>query len=184
MAYRLVDDELPRLIGARLGMPADVVDTIENRSPGFGERLLAGMAGAVPEMSAPAPLPGNDLVMEYRREAERLIREAALAGDAVILGRLGGAVLGARPELVRVFIYAPLAWRIANVRASLQCDEAAARSEIGRIDEARRRFAREHYRMSWGDPHNYELAVDTARFGVDGAAAVIAGAVRATQAAT
>jgi cytidylate kinase len=184
LAYRLVDEELPHLIGARLGTTAEVVDTLENRSPGFGERLLAGLSGAVPEISAPAPIPVGDLATDYRREAERLIREAALEGDAVIVGRLASAVLGARPDVLRVFVYAPLAWRIANVRESLGYSEPAARSEIGRIDEARRRFAREHYRMSWGDPHSYDLAVDTARYGVEGAAAVVACAVRAAQAAT
>jgi cytidylate kinase len=162
-------------------MAPDQIETIENRSPGFGERLLAGLASAVPEAAAPAAPPAGDIGSAYRREAERLIREAAAAGNVVILGRLGSAILGSRDDLVRVFVYAPLPWRIANVRRSLDCEEARARSEIARIDEARRTFAREHYQMSWGDLRNYDLAVDTARFGVGGAARVIAFAVRASQ---
>ncbi len=178
LGYRLVDDELPRHIGVRLGMPAEMVETIENRAPGFGERLLAGLAGASPETAAPARIAADDLVGAYKREAERLIHAAASAGDVVILGRLGSAVLGARSDLVRCFVYAPLAWRIANVSASFGCSEAIARGEIARIDDARRTFAREHYRLAWGDLRNYDLAVDSARYGVEGAARVIACAVR------
>jgi cytidylate kinase len=179
LTYRLVDEELPRLIAARLGMPSDFVETFENRAPGFAERVLAGMSGAVPEVAAPA----DDLTGAYRREVEELVRAAADAGDAVVLGRMGSAILAERRDLVRVFVYAPLAWRIVNVSTSLGCSAAVARAEISRIDEARRAFAREHYRMAWGELRNYDLALDTARYGVDGTARVIAGAVRAAQAA-
>jgi cytidylate kinase len=181
LTYRLVDEELPRLIAARLGMPAEVVESVENRAPGFGERLLAGLSGAVPELAQAAILPAEDLTAAYRREVERIVREAAAGGDAIILGRLANAILGPRPDLVRVFVYAPLPWRIAYVSASFGCDANAARSEIARIDEARRTYARERYNMAWADLRNYDLAVDTARFGVDGAAHVIACAVRSAQ---
>jgi cytidylate kinase len=183
LSYRLVDEELPLLIAARLGTSAHVVENMENRRPGFGERLLAGLSAAVPETAQPAAPATEDLAGAYRREVERIMHEAAAGGDAIILGRLGNAILGARRDLVRVFVYAPLAWRIAYVRASFGCDENVARSEIARIDEARRAYARERYRMVWGDLRNYDLAVDTARYGIDGAAQVIAAAVRAAQAA-
>jgi cytidylate kinase len=162
-------------------MPAEAVESMENRAPRFGERLLAGLSGAVPEVAQPAAPPAQDLVRAYRREAERLILAAAAAGDVVILGRLGNAILGARPDTVRVFLHAPAAWRIANVSASLGCGAQQARSEIARIDEARRAFAREQYRTAWGELHNYDLTVDTARYGVDGAARVIATAVEAAR---
>jgi cytidylate kinase len=179
LGYRLVDEELPRLIAARLGTSTDVVESLSDRAAGFGERLLAGFAGAVPEVTAPAEPPHEDLTEAYRREAERLIAAAADAGNVVILGRLGSVILGARRDLVRVFVYAPLAWRVRNVSTSLGCDAAKARTEINRIDDARRTLAREQYRMAWGDIRNYDLAVNTARYGVDGAAAVIAAAVQA-----
>lgn len=164
-------------------MPAEYVETFENRAPGFGERLLAGLSGAVPEVAAPAAEPTEDLVAAYRREVEGLVRAAAADGQTIVLGRMGSAILGAREDLVRVFVYAPLPWRIATVSASLGCNVTVARAEVARIDEARRTFAREHYRMAWGDLRNYDLGVNTAHYGVDGAAAVIASAVRAAQSA-
>jgi cytidylate kinase len=162
-------------------MPADVVESLQNRAPGFGERLLTSLLGAIPEVAQPAATGHDDLHRVYRREVERLMHEAAAGGTVIILGYFGNAILAGQPDLLRVFIYAPLVWRIANVRASLGCDAVRARSEIARIDEARRTFAREVYRMAWGEMRNYDLAVDTARYGVDGAAQVIAAAVQAAQ---
>lgn len=170
-------------MAARLDMSVDVVASLENRAPRFVERVLAGLSGALPEIAQPAPLPTEDLVAAYRRQIESLLFDAAAEGNVVIVGRLGNAVLGARRDIVRVFLYAPLAWRIAYVQSSLDCDAHMARAEIARIDDARRTYAREQYRMTWGDLGQYDLAVDTARYGIAGAAAVIAAAVRAAHSA-
>jgi cytidylate kinase len=161
-----------------LGTSSEIVESMENRSPGFGERVLAKLSAALPEVNGPAPAPSADLVLAYRREIEGLVRQAAAGGDAVILGRFGNAILAGRRDLLRVFIHAPLAWRIAKVSAALDCPHSGARTEIARVDEASRTYAREHYRMAWGELHNYDLTVDTSRYGIEGAADVIAAAVR------
>ena len=107
------------------------------------------------------------------------MREEAAPGDAVIVGRMASVVLRGRPDLVRVFLRAPLEWRAAHVAESLGIDVAAARAEIARIDEARKAYAREGYRVTWGDPRVFDLVLDTSRFGVEGSAQVIVDAVRA-----
>ncbi len=177
LGYRLVDEQLPVVAAAWLGTSPEVVETVSERPRGFGERVLQQLGGGVPEAAQP---PASDPVpAETRQAIEAAVREEATAGDAVIVGRMAGAVLGKRADVVRVFVHAPLAWRIAHVVESLGVDEAAARAEIARIDDARRTYAREGYRVGWGDPAHYDLVVDTSRFGVDGAAAVIVAAVRA-----
>lgn len=177
LGYRLVDEQLPVVAASRLGTSAEVVETVAERPRGFGERVLEQLGGGVPETAQP---PANDPVPAETREAiEDAVREEAAEGDAVIVGRMGSAILAGRADLLRVFVHAPLAWRVAHVVESLHVSEAAARAEIARIDEARRTYAREGYRAQWGDPRNYDLVVDTSRFGVDGSASVIACAVRA-----
>jgi len=177
LGYRLVDEELPVVAAAWLGTSPEVVETVSERPLGFGERVLQQLGGGVPEAAQP---PASDPIpAETRQAIEAAVREEATAGDAVIVGRMAGAILGKRPDVVRVFAHAPLAWRVAHVVESLGVDEAAARTEIARIDDARRTYAREGYRVAWGDPAHYDLIVDTSRFGVDGAAALIVAAVRA-----
>jgi cytidylate kinase len=167
------------VVATRLGTSPEVVESVGDRPRGFGERVMEQLGGGVPETAQPAASRDDDLIAERKRGIERAVREAADVGDVVIVGRMAGAILAARADVVRVFITAPPAWRIAHVAESLAVSEAEAKAEVGRIDEARREYAREHYRVAWGDVRNYHLVVDTARFGVDGAGDVIAAAVRA-----
>jgi cytidylate kinase len=177
LGYRLVDEQLPVVAASRLGTSADVVQTVSERPRGFGERVLEQLGGGVPEAAQP---PSEDpFPAEMRQAIEEAVREEAEGGDVVIVGRMASVILAGRQDLLRVFIHAPLAWRIAHVVDSLRVSEAEARAEIARIDEARRTYAREGYRVTWGDPRNYDLVVDSSRFGVDGSAAVIEAGVHA-----
>jgi cytidylate kinase len=180
LGYRLVHDALPVVVAARLGMPADVVESVADRPPSFGERVLAQLGGAVPETAQPGARTDCDIAIETRRAIEDAVRDAVEGGDVIVLGRMASAILAGRADLVRVFLQAPLGWRVTNVAASLGVSEGAARAEIARIDEARRTYAREGYRVTWGDPRNYDLVVDVSRFGIEGAAELIVAAVRAT----
>jgi cytidylate kinase len=177
LGYRLVDEQLPVVAAWRLGTSADVVETVSERPRRYGERVLDQLGGGVPEAAQPPDT--DDFPVETRHAIEAAVREEAAAGDAVIVGRAAGAILAGRRDVVRVYLYAPLAWRAARVAQSLAIDEAAARAEIARIDEARRIYAREGYRITSGEAKNYDLVIDTSRFGVDGAADIVVAAVRA-----
>lgn len=161
-------------------MSSDVVETAQDRPRPFGVRVLEQLGGGMPESAQPAAST-DDLVAETRRATEEAIREAAVSGNAVFVGRMAGTTLADRRDLVRVFLHAPLAWRAAQVAIELGMDEATARTEIARIDEARRTYAKEQYRVSWGDPRNYDLVLDTSRFGVEGSGGVIVAAVHAAE---
>jgi cytidylate kinase len=180
LGYRLVHDELPVVVAARLGMPADVVESVADRPPSFGERVLVQLGGALPETAQPAAPTDTDIATETRRAIEDAVRAVVAGGDVIVLGRMASAILAGSPDVVRVFLHAPLGWRVANVARSLEVSDAVARAEIARIDEARRTYAREGYRVTWGDPRNYDLVVDVSRFGIEGTAELIVAAVRAT----
>ncbi len=179
LGYRLVNEELPVVVAARLGTSAEIVETVSERPRPFSERVLAQLGGGVPETAQPSTSTDHDLLSATRHQIEEIVREIAMEGDAVINGRMAGTILRDWPNVLRVFLHAPLPWRIARVMESLHCDEPAARAEIARIDEARRTYAKEQYRVNWGEARNYDLVLDTARFGVSGAADVIVAAVRA-----
>jgi cytidylate kinase len=178
LGYRLLDEDLPVVVAARLGTSPEVVEGIEYRQVGFGTRLLRSFSAAVPEAFQPSA-EVEDLTAVTQREIEQLIREAADAGDVIVVGRLGNVVLRGRPDVLRVFLTAPPAWRIAQIVASLGVSESSARAEVARVDSRRRSYAREQYDFDWGDPHYYDLVIDVSRFGVDGSIALIDAARRA-----
>jgi cytidylate kinase len=179
LGYRLVDDDLPRVVAARLGTSAASVAAIEERESDWGARILRSLGAGVPETAVP---PGaNDLDLVARRELERAIREAAEAGNAIVIGRAAGAILRERRDLVRAFVTASLAWRVARIAASFGVDEKTARDEIARVDGARRTYGRERYGIAWGDAAAYDVTVDSERLGVAGCVETIAAALRAAE---
>ncbi|MBC5811704.1 MAG: cytidylate kinase family protein, partial [Candidatus Eremiobacteraeota bacterium] len=86
--------------------------------------------------------------------------------------------LAGMPGLVRVFLTASVAWRTERLMESFHFTRERAAAELVRTDAARRRVAKDHYKMTWGDPRNYDLILDTERFGVEGTVSIVVAAVR------
>jgi cytidylate kinase len=179
LGYELLTDELPRRVAERLGVAPEAVAQRTDANPPladrFLERLGAGTSEMLPAPAAPAIDEFDDVV---RREIERTIRERAEAGNVVILGRNASIVLGARPDLVRVFLVAARDWRVAQIMRLFGQNRAEAGVNVDRIDVERRKFTSRRYKATWGDPHNYDLVIDTSRFGIEGAVETIVAAVR------
>jgi cytidylate kinase len=168
----VIDQELPVLVATRLGIAPGAAEQVVAEPKPLVERILEGLAISSPEGGTP-----DDIDEDVSRGVETAIREAA-AVDCVILGRAAGIVLAGRPDLFRVFVHAPLAWRAQRIGELLRCDERTARSEIARVDRARAAYLRERYKVDWTDATRYELAIDTSVLGIEGTAQVIAGLVR------
>ncbi len=174
----LVHDDLPAVVATRLGISREAAEAVGSGPPRFAERLLRGLAASTPEASHACP-PPDEIDDAYVREIERAVRERAAAGACVILGRAAGSILAGRPDLVTVYLHAPLAWRIARVMDSLGCGEREARREIERVDAARAAYTRERYGIAWRDAAQYTLAADVAACGIEGTADLIVRAARA-----
>lgn len=179
LGYELLTDDLPKTVAARLGTSPEEVASRANAEATFGERMLASLDLGTPETVGDVRRAGGDFDESVRREIERTIRERATRGSVVILGRYAGAVLGARPDVLRVFLVAARDWRIARLVDAFGWTPENARSAVERIDAARKKLAKDRYDLRWGDPHAYDLVIDVSRLTVDGASALIATAARA-----
>lgn len=179
LGYRYVADELPIAVAARLRLSPEAIRRVEDTPRPLGERILRGLAAAHPEVVPADEV--QDIDTAYVSEIERAVREAAGGGDCVILGRIAGMILRDRPDLVRIFLRAPLAWRIEQVVATLHIDARTARAEIERVDAARRQYARDRYRIDWNDAIHYDAVFDVSRFGGAGTVELLVAAVRAAE---
>jgi cytidylate kinase len=182
LGYELLLDDLPRTVAARLGTSAaEVAERAASEAP-LVERILARLgAGTAEVISMNEPRLPGDFDESVRREIERTIRDRAAAGNVVILGRNAGAMLGPRPDLVRVFLTGEREWRLARIMESFGNSRAAALADLERIDAGRRKIARERYKVGWGEARFYDLLLDASRFGVDGSVELVVTAVRAAE---
>jgi cytidylate kinase len=175
LGYEYVDEQLPVVVAKRLRTSPQAVELAEDVGKSMSERMLRALESGTPEIRLQTPTFDEELL----REVQEAVREFASHGNAVIVGRGANAILGRRPDTLRVFMYAPRDWRLRHIMEGHGVDERTASAEIDRIDRARGEYMRAYYGVDWGDPQNYDLGIDTSTFGEERSAAIIVQAVRA-----
>ena len=97
------------------------------------------------------------------------IRSLAEKGDAVFVGRCADYVLRGRDDVLRVFIMGDTDRRVRK-----------AKKLIRQVDKDRASFYRYYTDQIWGEAGNYDLCIDSARVGVEGAVRVIISCLKAS----
>jgi cytidylate kinase len=176
LGYEYVDEQLPVVVAKRLQTSPSAVESAENTGKSMSERMLQALESGTPELRGQS---GATFDEECLREVQETVREYAAHGNAVIIGRGANAILGRRPDVLRVFMYAPRDWRVRHIMESHSVDEKTAAAEVDRIDRARTEYMRTYYGVTWNSPENYDLCLDTSDFGAEGCAQIIISAVEA-----
>ncbi|HVR47031.1 MAG TPA: cytidylate kinase-like family protein [Candidatus Binatia bacterium] len=180
LGYAYVDQQLPVVVAKRLRITPQDVDANEDAQRSLGERLLTSLERATPELAqASAEPPFGEALLHAVQDA---VREYAARGNAVIVGRGAFAILGARPDVLRVFFHAPRAWRVARVVEATGIRPEVAEAEVDRVDSARAAYLQEWYGVAFGDARAYDLCIDTSRIDAAQTTAAIVAAVRARRA--
>ena len=95
----------------------------------------------------------------------RIIKQLAEEGPCVILGRCGDYVLRERPDVLRVFVYAPKEWRLEYAKTNPLVkakDAKGIKEEVEKTDRNRSAYYNYYTQNRWGDAHNYDLAINAA----------------------
>jgi cytidylate kinase len=179
LGWSLVDNEFVEQVARRAGLPAEEVAQREERVPGFIVRLALTLASSAPELFPPETGTAEDkdeaTVVEM---TERVVKELAAEGRAVLVGRAAPAVLGQESDALHVKLVAPVPFRLAQVCDRLNLDPAAAEEKLRRVDRNRARYHKTYYDRDWDDPVNYDLVLNAGRLGFDGATDVIVARAR------
>ncbi|HUO34541.1 MAG TPA: cytidylate kinase-like family protein [Candidatus Acidoferrum sp.] len=91
----------------------------------------------------------------------RVIESIADQGNCVIVGRGSPYFLRNRPDVFRIFVYAPLEEKIRRVMA-LGKSEKEARQLVEEIDRERATFIRHYFNSEWPHRPLYHLMVNSA----------------------
>jgi cytidylate kinase len=176
LGYRVIDRELPVVVARRMQISDEQAQAVDETGKSLGSRLLSSLELATPEVTVTNF--GQTFDDDYVRAVQEAVREFAAHGDAIVMGRAGGAILGRRADVLRVYLYAPREWRLERVVTDYGLGAKAAAAEVDRIDRARRAHLRDWYRVDQGSPEIVDLAIDTSSFTAQGCANLIVNAVR------
>ena len=171
LGWRLLDRALVERIARELEVAPEQVEANTERVEHFVERLGLYLSESFPEALAGVPMSLSPEATA--RAARRIVAEAAAEEPAVIVGHGAQCILRGAADTFHVLLHAPVAARVARVRAHFDLDERRALERVRRSDADRRAYIREHFGADWLDPALYHLSVDTARFGVEGTAELI-----------
>lgn len=106
----------------------------------------------------------NFLSLDASKDAiinqSNVIIKIANNSDAVIIGRAADYILKDNKNLVKVFIYAPMDYKVKNVMKNYGDDEKQAKMHILNSDESRSNYYSAIANKVWGDKNNYDLCID------------------------
>lgn len=109
----------------------------------------------------------------------RILRRIAASDEScVIMGRCSDYILYKDPNSFRIFIHAPTDYRAQRLAGTKGISLEQAYADIERTDVGRARHYQQFANREWGNTKYYNLAVDTALYGVNGSVELIENAIR------
>jgi cytidylate kinase len=155
LGCRFIDRAIPVQVAERLSVPVEHAHAYdETAAPPF-TRLLARLPNTsgvvVPDATTES----------FCRETERLLIDAAQAGDVVVLGRAGAIVLRDHPGVLRVRLDGPAEARVFQAMRVEEVDEDEARRRQRSSDRARMDYVKHFYRADIRDPSHYHLVLNS-----------------------
>jgi cytidylate kinase len=136
---------------------------------------VAMTAAGNPLLGAYAPPVSMDMVnlQDAARAVGEIIKGIAAAGNVMIIGQGGQALLRHQPGVCHVLFVAPLDMRIANVAKWQNLSSREARRRVRGTDESRSEYLARYHDIRWLDPLLYHLVINTGRVSADDAAALV-----------
>jgi cytidylate kinase len=162
----------------RAGVPEQDLESYDERLPSFWQRVASALAASSTEPALPSAgyldqLPPMSMHERLLAVTRAVIEEAAQRGNAVIVGRGAAFILGRRPGALHVQLHASmdarvryLLSRVEDIPVEVRPEERSLRELCQSVDAARADYLRRLYGVDWLDATQYDLALDTGRFGV------------------
>ena len=101
------------------------------------------------------------------------IRSLADQDNCIFVGRCADYVLRNRENLLRVFIMADEDFRIQTMMKKQNLSEDQARKLIRQVDKDRSSYYKYYTDQIWGERENFDLILNSAKTGVEGAVKLI-----------
>ena len=171
LGYRFYDRELLKIAAKESGMHEDVVQHFDEKPA--GSLLYSTYLYATLPMTDALPLNQKLAFAQFD-----VIRRVAENGDCVIVGRCADYVLQERNDCLNVFITATNPVRHQRLATYYGIPEELADKTIKKQDKMRAEYYNFFTQRKWGDASNYHICLDAGQFTLDGAAAMLANAVR------
>ena len=169
------------LVAKKLGIPCydrDIIEKIAEES-GFVDDFIKRVSEYAPSKSIFAysfvgrSASGESIEDKIFAIQEKVIRELADKGPCVIVGRSADYILR-KYDTLDVFVYAPLADKIARTMRFKNLSEKEAKKLVKDTDKKRSINYKYYTGKNWGERENYTVMLNSTALGIEKTAEFIA----------
>src|SRR6202162_2847410 len=160
LGWKLWDQLLTEEIARLADCPKAVVEGREERTDPLYYRLFKSFLRGSYEGSINAhklKLVDSECILEF---TEKVVQQAASAGNCVIVGRGSQHFLRNRQDVLRVFLYAPREDKVRRLLARGK-SEAEAEQLVDTVDRERADFSQKYFRVERPDRAVYHTMINT-----------------------
>lgn len=137
--------EMTALAAKEAGLAEEFVSSLNDNSPSIMYDLYLSTTPA----------------REAIKAQDKVLNKIASNGSCVIVGRASDYVLRKNKQVIRIFIYAPMEYRIKNVMKMYKDNKEQAKKNILKSDKARSNYYKTISGNTWGDKENYDLCINS-----------------------
>lgn len=174
---------IAKIVGGKLQLPVydnELLTQIAQKS-GFAKEYIeeksenttwgAFLSNSLSKLGSYYETTAEDYLWSMQRE---VIIKLAQKEPCVIVGRCADYILKDKADCLRIFIYSQPEKRTERI-ASVYGSESTESPQKRMRDKDKRRsaFYNYHTDMTWGDPHNYHLCLDSGVLGLEKCADII-----------
>jgi cytidylate kinase len=160
LGWKLWDQLLTNEIARLMECDCRAVEKHEEKRDPLHYRLLKGFLRGSFEGSVHAPHAKVVDTECIREVAERVVKNAAEAGNCVIVGRGSAYYLQNRRDAFHVFVYAPFEEKVRRLEnGGKSKQEAVQLAET--VDRDRAAFIMQYFGVEWPDRHRFHLMVNS-----------------------
>jgi len=162
LGLQYLDREILHEASLRLGMDSGSLAHHEERSSGVFENIIKMFSFGTPEVTYTPPVTRPVYDRDLFLLESKIMNSTIDRYGAVIVGRGAFFALKDRPEVLRVFIHAPLDFRVKRImKAKKMTDYEEAKALVLESDRNRVKFVREVIGVHWRDARNFHLCIDS-----------------------
>lgn len=170
---------IARKLSEMLGVPFYDRDIVEKTAQKMGLPISViskneeNLGGVYAKMRFPLGTMSKSRQDEIFLVQSEIIRSLAAKESCVIVGRCADYILKDQPDMLNIFIFAPVEDRIRNSVETLRLDEKTAMEMVLQVDQARRKY---HERYADYGPEGFahrHFLINSSFLGADGTAKLI-----------
>lgn len=165
LGIKFYDKELISMAAKESGVHPEVFESVDEKATNsLLYSLSMGMYSFGNNFSPLDGMPINDKLYLLQH---KIIKQVADEGPCVIVGRCADYVLRDRKDVVKVFIYADMDFRIKRAVETKDIKESKAEQVILKTDKSRANYYNFYSGKKWGLTESYDLCINRSSLTAD-----------------